>query len=237
MIAMHAFRPTSHFLLRYAIPLAAACLALPVSANPDAIQSTALRHLQVETRGLPGTVSIEVGKPDPQTRLPACTQFEAYTPSSARPWGSTHVGIRCLGPNRWNILLPVQIRVTGNYVVTARSISAGQTLQEEDLVVLHGELSQQPANIITETGKASGKILKNSLAANQPLRTDLLIAPFLVRQGQNVKLHARGENFSVSSEGKALNNAAEGQVAQIRAASGKTVSGIVQADGSVEIIR
>lgn len=235
MLAMRALRSLTPLLCTLSV--AATCLSLPAWANTEAIRSTALRHVQVQSRGLPGKVDIEIGQLAPNTRLPTCSHLEAFTPTSARPWGSTHVGVRCLGPNRWNILLPVQIRVTGNYVVTRHALSAGQTLQEDDLTLLQGELSNQPANVITETGKASGKILKNSLAANQPLRTDLLLAPFLVRQGQSVKLHARGENFSVSSEGKALNNAAEGQVAQIRAASGKTVSGIVQADGSVEIIR
>jgi flagella basal body P-ring formation protein FlgA len=46
---------------------------------------------------------------------------------------------------------------------------------------------------------------------------------------------SRGSSFAVTAEGRALNNAAEGQLAQVRMASGQTVSGIARADGSVEI--
>ncbi|MBS1196993.1 MAG: flagellar protein FlgA [Proteobacteria bacterium] len=212
-------------------------LGLASPARADPIRDTALRHAQTQSQGLPGEVAISVGNLDPQTQLPACTSLEAFTPPGARPWGHTHVGVRCLAPKAWNILVPVQITVTGNYVVTARALSAGQAIAANDLAVLRGDLAGLPVGVITEISKATGKTLKNSLAANQPLRADLLLAPILIRQGQVIKLRARGPNFTVTSEGKALNNASEGQVAQIKVASGQTVSGIVQADGSVEIAR
>ena len=41
--------------------------------------------------------------------------------------------------------------------------------------------------------------------------------------------------FRVSAEGKALANAAVGQLAQVRTNAGQTVSGIAKADGTVEV--
>lgn len=223
--------------LRLVLHIAACLAALPSPALADPLRDIALRHAQTQSRGLPGEVAIEIGHLDPQTRLPACSSLEAYTPPGARPWGKTHVGVRCLAPNVWNILMPATITVTGNYVVTARALAAGQTVQAGDLAVLRGDLASLPAGIINEPDKAVGKTLKNSLAANQPLRSDLLLAQLLVRQGQVVKLYSRGANFTVTSSGKALNNAAEGQVVQVKVSSGQTISGIVQSDGSVEIGR
>jgi flagella basal body P-ring formation protein FlgA len=40
----------------------------------------------------------------------------------------------------------------------------------------------------------------------------------------------------VSSEGKALNNATDGQIAQVRTSSGQTVSGIARTGGIVEVL-
>lgn len=211
--------------------------SFPKVASADAIQEVVSRHARTQSQGLPGEINIEVEKLDPQTRLPACTSLEAYTPPNARPWGKTYIGVRCLSPSTWQILVPVKISVTNNYIVTARALSAGQTLQTEDMAVLRGDLATLPTGVITDITKAAGKTLKNSLAANQPLRSDLLLAPLLIRQGQSVKLISHGTNFTVSSEGKALNNASEGQVVQIRVATGKVISGIVQADGSVEVNR
>ena len=62
-----------------------------------------------------------------------------------------------------------------------------------------------------------------------------MIAPWAVQQGQNVKTISSGAGFSVSSDGKALNNAAEGQVVQVRTNTGQTVSGIARPGGIVEI--
>lgn len=211
---------------------------IPLLAHAaDPVIEAAERHARQQAQGLPGEVSVRADPLDPSTQLPACTSLQAFTPSGSRPWGKTHVGVRCLAPHPWNILVPVQISVIHTYVVTARPLAAGQTIQPGDISVIRGDLSALPAGIVTEIAAATGKTLKNSLAAGQALRNDQLMASLLIKQGQTVKLLARGPGFTVSSEGKAMNNASAGQVAQVRVASGQTVSGIVLEDGSVEINR
>jgi flagella basal body P-ring formation protein FlgA len=56
-----------------------------------------------------------------------------------------------------------------------------------------------------------------------------------VQQGQNVRLVSRGPGFQVSAEGRALNTAADGQVAQVRTSTGQTISGIARTGGVVEV--
>ena len=92
-----------------------------------------------------------------------------------------------------------------------------------------------PAGVLTDPAQARGKTVRSSVAAGQPLRGDLLIAPWSVQQGQSVKLVSTGAGFTVSNEGKALNNASEGQVAQVRTASGQVVSGVARGLGIVEV--
>lgn len=204
-------------------------------ASADPVIDTAERYARLQTQGLPGRVTITVGHLDPRTQLPPCTAHEAYTPAGARLWGKTNIGVRCLGPNVWSVLVPVQITVTSQYVTTARPLTAGQAIQATDLTTVSGDLATQPAGIVTDPAAAIGKTLKNSLAAGQPLRADQLLAPLVIRQGQTVRLISKGPGFSVSGEGKAINNASEGQVAQIRMPSGQIVSGIAKADGTAEI--
>lgn len=204
------------------------------SAEIDAISDVAERHARLQSQGLPGKVTIRVGKID-SARLPPCSAHEAYTPPGARMIGKTSVGVRCLGPNIWNVLLPVEIAVTGNYVTTARPILAGQVIQPGDLHVASGDVSSLPTGIIADPAAAVGKTLRNSLGAGQLLRSDQLVSPIVIRQGQTVRVVSKGSGFAVTAEGKAINNAAEGQVAQVRMASGQTVSGVARSDGSVEI--
>lgn len=221
-------------LLRCLYLFLALAIGPAAAAEADVVLDTAERYARLQTRGLPGKVSITVGRLDVE-RLPPCTAHEAYAPPGTRMSGRTHIGVRCLGPNVWSVLVPVQIAVTGNYVVTARPLAAGQTLQAGDVATLSGDLAALPNGVVTDPAAAVGKTLRNALHAGQPLRDDQLIAPQVVRQGQSVRVISRGTGFAVSSEGKALANAAAGQVVQIRMGSGQTVSGIAQADGSVEV--
>ena len=57
----------------------------------------------------------------------------------------------------------------------------------------------------------------------------------VVQQGQSVMLTSIGNGFSVTAEGKALNNANEGQVVQVKSESGTVVSGIARSGGKVEV--
>lgn len=212
-----------------------ALIARPLAAaEADVVLDTAERYVRLQTQGLPGKVRITMGRLDVE-RLPPCSAHEAYAPPGTRLSGRTHIGVRCLGPNVWSVLVPVQIAVTGNYVVTARPLAAGQTVQASDLATLSGDLTTLPSGIIGSADEAVGKTLRNALTAGQPLRSDQLISPLVVRQGQSVRVISRGTGFAVSSEGRALANASEGQVVQVRMGSGQTVSGVAQADGSVEV--
>jgi flagella basal body P-ring formation protein FlgA len=208
--------------------------SITFAVESDPVIDAAERHVRMQTQGLPGKVSIRMSKFD-SSRLSPCAIHEAFTPPGARMLGKTSVGVRCLGPNSWNVLVPVDISVTGSYVTTARAILAGQIIQAGDLHVLSGDISTLPTGIIAEPATALGKTVRNSLGAGQLLRSDQLIAPMVIRQGQLVRVISKGNGFSVSAEGKAITNASEGQLVQIRMNSGQTISGPARADGSVEI--
>lgn len=204
------------------------------SDQAELILDTAERYIYLQTQGLPGKVTVQMGNFN-ASRLPPCSALEAYSPHGSRLSGKTYVGVRCLGPNIWNVLVPAQIAVNGNYLSTARALAAGKVLQPDDLITLSGDIFSLPTGIVTNPKNAVGKTLRNSLGAGQVLRSDQLLAPLVIRQGQSVRVISKGTGFAVSGEGKAINNAAEGQVVQIRMNSGQTISGIAQEDGSVEI--
>ena len=199
------------------------------------LEATLDHYLRTQTQGLPGQVTYSIGKLDPRTQLKPCNAFEPFLPSGSRLWGKTTVGVRCLIPTSWTIYLPVQVNVSGTYLITARPIATGQPLGSDDMVTRSGDLTSLPGNVLTDEAQALGKMAKNRIAAGQPLRSDFLTAPWAVQQGQSVRLISKGSGFSVSSEGKSLNNAVDGQVTQVRTSSGQTISGIARSGGTVEI--
>lgn len=206
-----------------------------LAADLRIIQDTAEQHIRLQTQGLPGKVTVAMGQID-VSRLPPCSIHEAFTPSGSHLLGKTSVGVRCLGPGSWTVLIPAQIAVTGNYVTTSRPLLAGQVIQSDDLATISGDVSRLPTGILSDPAQAVGKTLRNSLGAGQALRKDQLLAPLVIRQGQTVRVVSRGDGFAASAEGKALGNAAQGQLVQVRMSSGQTVSGTAQNDGSVEIV-
>ena len=216
--------------------LAVSWLLIPLLAHAQStLYGTLDDYLRIQTQGLPGQVSYSVTPLDPRTQLSPCSAFEPFLPSGGKLWGKSTVGVRCLGPATWTVYIQVHVKVSGNYLVSARAMPAGHVLGAADIVVRSGDLSSLPASVITDQNQAIGRTVKNGFSAGQPLRSDQLITPWAVYQGQNVRTVAKGVGFSVSSSGKALGNAAAGQPVQVRTDSGQTVSGIARTGGIVEI--
>jgi len=192
-------------------------------------------YLRTHSQGLPGKVSYRITPLDTRTQLAPCDAYEPFLPTGSAPWGKTTVGVRCLGPSSWTVYVQAQVSIQAKYLVAARPLTSGQIVGPGDFVSRSGDLGTLPSSILMDAEQAIGKTVKIGIAAGQPLRSDQLIAPWAVIQGQNVKTISQGTGFSVSSEGKALNNAVEGQVVQVRTPSGQTVSGIARPGGIVEV--
>lgn len=188
-----------------------------------------------QTAGLPGKVSFTVGAVDPRLNLPACGAPEAFLPVGTRLWGNATVGVRCTGPDPWIIYVPVKIKVVTAVVMAARPLAQGKTIELEDILLQQADLTLLPASALTDARQALGRLLTLGVAPGQPLRHDLLRSAPVIQQGQTVVLRSQGAGFRVSAEGKALNNAADGGVAQVRTASGQTVSGIARPGSIVEV--
>lgn len=204
--------------------------------DPNEVRRVVEEFLQAQTRGLPGEVSFVVGHVAQNNNLAPCPALEAFMNPGTRPWGRTSVGVRCPVPgSSWTLYVPVEVRVVADYVVTARGLTRGEVLDAEDLTTRKGDLARLPAGVLTNSDEAIGKVLRVSLGSGQIVRSDALRPDHVVRQGQTVKVMSSGTGFRVATEGRALNNAAEGQVVQVRTASGQTLSGVARAGGVVEI--
>lgn len=210
-------------------------LGLLPLCQADTLPQAVDQFIREQTRGMSGEVSYSITQPDARTPLPPCTSHQVSLPAGARLLGNTSLNVRCLAPSSWTLFVPVRISVIDRYVVTARSLASGQTIAAEDLSEQRGDLAMLPAGTLTSRDQAIGKSPRFAIGAGQALRSEQLSSQTLIRQNQSVRLIVRGSGFSASTEGKALNNAGEGQVVQVRTSSGNTVSGIVQSDGSVSV--
>jgi flagella basal body P-ring formation protein FlgA len=190
------------------------------------------------TATLSAQVIVNVDKIDKHLNLPKCPELEPFIPTGSRLWGKTSIGVRCNSqPAKWTIYVQAEINVMANVLHIARPVSTGQTITYEDIVPQQVNLTQMPEGLFLDTaqGQVIGKIATANLTAGQPLRPQMLRAPYVILRGQKVNLVVQGRGFSISSEGQALADAADGQVVQVRNKSGRITSGIARINSVVEI--
>lgn len=226
------------FISLLAVPLLALpglAAAAPGIQNVNALRAVAEQFLLTQTAGLPGEVSVKVGTVDARTALASCPAPEAFLQPGARAWGKTTVGVRCTAPSNWTIYVQAQVNVKAEYVAAAVPLAQGQPVEQGQLMLVKGDIAAMPNGILTDMTQAIGRTPTVSLAAGTPLRLDLLRSKPVVQQNQAVRLVLNGNGFSVSSEGRAIGTAGEGQVVQVRTASGTVVSGTARAGGMVEV--
>ena len=204
------------------------------AADASAVGQAVTGFLDSYMRSLPGNATYTVGRIGAERLSNACDGYDVGLEATARPWGRTQVAVRCRGAG-WKLMVPVQIRVVAEYLVAAQPIAAGQKLLETDIGSQNGELSEIPGTVLLDRQLAIGRTAIGAIPAGRPLRPEMLRQPMAVLSGQTVKVVGTGTGFQVTNEGRAMGNAAVGQVAQVRLNSGQVVSGIVRADGAIEI--
>lgn len=210
--------------------------ALPTQKqNLATIKAKVSEFLNTQTVGYPGEVRIQVGSIDPNLKLPECENMQVFLPSGSRAWGKTSVSVQCLAPSKWGIYVQSTVSVFGNYLVAASPLAQGQVISEHDVIYEKGDLTRLPAGIFTEQAQALGRSVQISMTAGTVLRQEMLKVTPIVQQGQTVKVVSSGNGFSVSAEGLALAKANEGQIVQVKVASGKVVIGIARQGGQVEV--
>lgn len=210
----------------------AAHSAEPVPLSGHA-RSVIEQFLVTQTAGLPGKVSISIDTPR-SGDLPPCDALEAFLPPGARLRGRVSVGVRCNASQPWTRYVQAYIAVVGTYYVAARQIEAGQALVPADTAAREADITTLPASIIMDSTQLGGMVALNRIASGAPIRRELLRGISVVQQGQNTKVITQGPGFMVSTEGKAMTDAAVGALIQVKIQGGQLISGIVRPDGIVE---
>jgi flagella basal body P-ring formation protein FlgA len=206
-----------------------------VKQNLSAVKSKIAEFLAIQTIGYPGKVSVHVGAIDPNIKLAYCPDLQTFLPAGSRAWGKTSVGVRCNAPSNWTIYVQATVNVEAQYLVAAAPLAQGQVVTSQDILFEKGDLTQLPAGVFTDMAQALGRSVSISMNVGTVLRQEMLKITPIVQQGQTVKVTSVGEGFSVSAEGKAMAKANEGQLVQVKVASGQIVTGIARAGGQVEV--
>lgn len=206
------------------------------ASNPERSPEDSLRaFIDAQTAGLPGRVEISVGTLNPRPVLAPCTLVEPFIPAGTRLWGRIALGLRCREGAHWSVLMPVHVRIFGLALHASRTLSAGQSLAPGDFEIREIELTREAPGILTTDDEVSRQVLSRSVTPGTALRRDHFRARPVAAAGDQVTLLYTGNGFSVSSSGKLLQPAAEGQTVRVQVESGRIISGVATAARTVEV--
>lgn len=216
----------------------AAATAAPV--EPDLAER--VRGLVGANVSLPGAgdgqprLAIEIGQLDPRLRLAPCRRIEPQLPSQGRLWGRTRIGLRCLeGERKWQVWLPVVVRVFAPALVPVRALPAGTVLAAEHLQTADIDWAAEPSPPHTRSTDLIGRTLGRALQAGEAVRRDDLRLRQWFAAGETVQVLARGDGFAVGGEGQAMNAGIEGQPVRVRTDSGRVLTGVPVGERRVEV--
>lgn len=210
--------------------------AFAAKQDLDKVYETVRQFVQQQLQQSGSDASFEIGKLEARLYLPQCKQQEAYLPNEARLEGKTRVGVRCLQPVEWSIIVPVTVQKFAKVVVLTRTVTTGQTLEAADIRVRSlVESETAPPAALNSADQAIGRVAIATLGKGLMLRADMLRQPYVILQNQTVTLIAQGEGFEVGNDAKALGNAAVGQAVSVRTQSGQIVRAIARSPGVVVV--
>lgn len=117
-------------------------------------------------------------------------------------------------------------------LIAAHTIRARAILGPEDLSTIKARVP----GALSEASEALGQEARVVLYAGRPIRSGDVGPPALVDRNQRVKLAYRRGGLMIRAEGRALGRGGVGDAIRVmNTDSRSTVSGIVQADGSVAV--
>lgn len=220
---------------------ASAALAVP-DLQPLQAEIARLSQQLVHAPAVPGRptpalrVELQVGQLDPRLRLAPCQQVQPYWPAGQRVLSHARIGLRCVqGATRWNVYLPVAIRLWGTALTATADLPAGTTLTPQHLALREVDLAARPDPALADSGLAIGRTLTRALPAGQALTQGDIKLQQWVRAGETVKLVAGNGEFQITGEGQALGTALEGQVVRARTDNGRVLQGVAAGDRLVRV--
>jgi flagella basal body P-ring formation protein FlgA len=185
--------------------------------------------------GMPARMEIEVGSLDPRLKLAPCERIEPYLPAGARAWGRTRIGLRCVQGARWNVALPVTVRVFAPALVAAQPLRAGTVLDATHLRSGEVDLAGADSPAVVDLSRVLGRPLARPLAPGQALHDNDLKKRQVFAVGDAVRVVAAGPGFAVSGEAVALTPGFEGQPVRLRSESGRTIHGVAVGERRAQV--
>lgn len=182
-------------------------------------------------------IDITLGELNPRLRLAPCQKAEPHLLNGHAMWGRTRIGLRCVqGAVRWDVTLPLTVKVFSRALVANTPLPAGTTLAQENLREAEIDMAAENGSIYTNADQLVGRELQRALDAGDAINSKLLKQRRWFAAGDTVRVRAIGNGYAVEGEGRALNPGLDDQDVRVRFDSGRVVTGRAMGERMVELL-
>lgn len=147
-----------------------------------------------------------------------------------KPWGNMTIGVQC---DNKKSFMQIYVAVSGHYLIAKQPITAGSVITEDLIDLKSGWLDKLPSSVILNKSDVLNYIATRNINQNETIKTAILQKIWLVKVGQMVKVIIDGEDYQVTTNGKALNNAILDDKISVKLSSGNIVEGILTNQGVI----
>jgi len=212
--------------------------AIAANQGTETLRQSVTDFLQAQTKNQPNQdIEISVGRIDRRLKLTACQKSpEAFLPAGATLHGKLTVGVRCVGPKPWTVYVPAQIKIFANIITASQQLLRGTEIRADNLMSVRQEIGKLRSGYFTKPDAVIGKVLKQNIAAGHAITPKRIKSRILVHRGEKVTIVASIGALKVRGKGKALKDAAQGELVSVRnSRSKRIVQGIVTKPGTVNV--
>lgn len=191
------------------------------------MRDSGIEHYQIEIQTL-----------DNRLKLAACEQAIRVkaAPGSNSPVGRQSIEVRCTGKKPWKIYLQAHVYAKIDVPVLKHALPTGVRLSASDIETKRIQLNNSHQPIVRHSNQLIGKRTRRHLNADTPILVSQIVAPHLIKRGQQVNLEYELDGLKVSMTGKSNQDGAEGDwIKVVNINSGKVIEGRVNANGNVSI--
>jgi flagella basal body P-ring formation protein FlgA len=229
--ALGLLRPLAVILVLFWLFAGVEARAATAHESLDRIGTAALDHVRSQ---LPAGARLSAGTLDQRLRLAACPEPLAAA-GDAGTGASVSVEVRCVSRG-WKLYVPVAVSVQVPVLVAARGLNRGDVAGLADVEVQQRDRAGLGASWLSDPQQLEGLVVARAVSAGSVLMPAQFSLARLVRRGQSVTLLGQAASFQVRAQGKALGDAAAGELVRVEnLSSRRVVQGRVLADGSVQV--
>jgi flagella basal body P-ring formation protein FlgA len=207
----------------------------------DSLQAMLLRELLPITKGvyeedweldatkIPPRVIVPDGDYSPKLEIPPRYDGRGAEMATMR--------IYVAGKEKMKIALPFLVKRWGTVVRTISNIQRGQKIQNADVAVERVEITNIQRPIVTSLNDAVGRVALRTISRDQDLQETWLERPWLVKEGDQIRMNVDFGMALVSVVGVAKENGYKGQRIEVENPdTGKRFQAEVDAPGEVRVL-